>query len=387
MQIIKKPTNSTSTPQPCNNVTSKNVISHVTRGNALNQGLSNGTDQAVTYRTRHKAMDGFANPQAVFGNFYSSNGDINGVNDIYVEASLEKLDGTIYPWTFEGKYGITIGQGGLVVSDHIGIELSENEEFFVRTHVSVTTAGQKYPVGLTCYPANGEGKTQGNITKSGAATTSFEFAYSPITILGTNTNSDSSVLLIGDSIMSGQADDTGDKGFAVRALISAGIGHIRLSKPGERAQHFQGIGRFHRMKLSMYATHAIINYGVNDLGGGRTLAQVQADLQNIWIALTLRGIKVFQTTITPRTTSTDSFATTTNQTKVGGQLETDRIALNDWLRTVPSPLTGVFDVADAVETARNSGIWIAGYTGDGTHPNATGYAAMSPKIDSNKLLI
>jgi hypothetical protein len=58
--------------------------------------------------------------------------------------------------------------------------------------------------------------------------------------------------------------------------------------------------------------------------------------------------------------------------------EANRVSLNTWLRTVPSPLTGVVEIADVFETARNSGLWKVNgtanyYTTDGIHPSALGH--------------
>jgi hypothetical protein len=111
---------------------------------------------------------------------------------------------------------------------------------------------------------------------------------------------------------------------------------------------------------------------------------------------------VYQTTITPRTTSTDGWATVANQTVVAGcgQPRTD---LNAWLRAgapvngsgtpvaigtagaVPCPyLTGIYDAAATVEDATDPTKWKAAtvLTGDGVHPNATGHALMAAAINT-----
>jgi hypothetical protein len=50
------------------------------------------------------------------------------------------------------------------------------------------------------------------------------------------------------------------------------------------------------------------------------------------------------------------------------------------------PVSAYFEVADTVETARDSGIWKAGYVyttdGVGVHPSATGHAAMAAAINT-----
>ena len=47
---------------------------------------------------------------------------------------------------------------------------------------------------------------------------------------------------------------------------------------------------------------------------------------------------------------------------------------------------GYFEIADTLETSRNSGIWRSpGFTIDGLHPSPTGYAATVAGIDIAKV--
>jgi lysophospholipase L1-like esterase len=366
-----------------------------TRCSAYNQGLSNGTDTGVTYRVQHVSPNGGADIQLVYGNFYGI-GDTPGVNNITVKASIEiggtsSTSGTCYPVTFDGQSTVTIVPGGMVVSDPVGVELAAGSTFYTRTYVSVTS-GQKWPLGITSWTANGEGKTTGDITGGGAFTTSFEFCYSPLAIIGTtNPVWQPSVLLIGDSIMYGQGSTSGhDSGFAVYA-INNNLPYIGMGFPGERADQYQGTGRQWRIRVAKFASYAIVEYGVNDLNynSAVTPSYIQTQLLNIWNALAQRGLKVYQTTITPRTTSTDNWATTQNQTPFSaafGPGTCTRTIVNDWIRSVPAPLSGYFDTADQVETSRNSGIWIPNTTVDGLHPNEAGHQLMKNAIDISQFV-
>lgn len=89
-----------------------------------------------------------------------------------------------------------------------------------------------------------------------------------------------------------------------------------------------------------------------------------------------------------------TWATTANQTVANSTKEANRVQLNGWLRSGAPivagaavaagtqgattagqsghPLYGLWEITDRVETARDSGIWKAGYTSDGLHPNSTG---------------
>jgi lysophospholipase L1-like esterase len=53
----------------------------------------------------------------------------------------------------------------------------------------------------------------------------------------------------------------------------------------------------------------------------------------------------------------------------------------------PSAAERRFETADTVETTRNSGKWKSpGYTADGTHPSATGHAAMAGAVTTSVLV-
>lgn len=52
------------------------------------------------------------------------------------------------------------------------------------------------------------------------------------------------------------------------------------------------------------------------------------------------------------------------------------------------PLTSFFEIADTVESSRNSGRWKApGYTADGIHPSAVGHAAMAAGINTGLFIV
>ena len=101
---------------------------------------------------------------------------------------------------------------------------------------------------------------------------------------------------------------------------------------------------------------------------GSTGAQIKSALLNIWFDLALRGIKVYQTTITPHTSSTDGWTTLANQTPVAS--ESIRVDLNDWIRA-GAPIDGTTFAAVAVGT---SNALLAGTAG---HPLA-GAQALTP---------
>lgn len=222
--------------------------------------------------------------------------------------------------------------------------------------------------------------------------------------------------IVGTSI----ADGTGApalESYPVVACKNAHLPYLILGRGGESMSILNGATHHAvRYALLAMATDVISEHGVNDgiSGGAASFATYQSRYATEWAALAAirTGMRVWQNTLPPSyNTSTDAWLTTTNQGVSPGN--TVRLAVNAWLRdgapyvsgspaatstsgasrcnvygvtgalvTAASgpaghPLAGVFEVADAWESARDSGIWKADgttggkYTGDGVHPFAS----------------
>ncbi len=186
-----------------------------------------------------------------------------------------------------------------------------------------------------------------------------------------------SVLIIGDSRALGTRDDNvanfGDLGEIEKSIgptmACANYGISSLTAVGWNALHAN------QLALSAYFSGIVIQLGVNDLYGGASAATVKTSLQTL--AANFNGKPVYGSTAPPETTSTDSWATTGNQSQVSSADNTQRIAHNANLRAGSiTGFTGYFEVADQVESARDSGLWIPNFTEDGIHEIAAGTAAI-----------
>ena len=348
------------------------------------RGLSDGVVYNVTYRVKHVVKAIAYDIQLLYGNFYHSPSDapfdMAGPNEITIKASIELSSGTIYPLTFNGADSVTIKPGGTIATDPISLYLSVDDVIYTRTYVSVTS-GQKFPTGQTTLASDGEGETSGDITVSGAYTSNAKFAYAPFAIIGKTKSNSKGVYIFGDSISVGTGDSPTAIGYIAKGVMNT-LPYSTMGLPSDVA--YNAVNPYIYRKLTTkYCTHAIVEYGINDLSKGQSLSQIQNNLIKIWTELKNRGLKVYQCTITPKTTSTDSWATVANQTSFGQ--ESVRVQLNNWIRTTPSVLDGYFEIADLAESARNSGKWKAGYTTDGTHPNQTGHVTLAAGIDIAKL--
>ena len=316
-----------------------------------------------------------------------------------IKASTQ-VAGTLTPVTFNGIANIVLAPGGVAISDPVGIELAAGTFFDVRTYVSSGTwyaSRVAWAAGMGGWTATTDATTSGTINDN----SSFTAMPAPAAILGTTKGA--SVVVIGDSIGYGQGDGAGSglangvhptiarngSGGFIPHACSGVAGVVNVAVSSDTAQKYAA-DHDRRGPLSRFARTAVVEYGRNDISTGRTLAQIQADLITIWNQTALRGLRIFQTTITPISTSTDGWRTTGSQT-TGGNASV-RNAVNAWLRdgapmsagaavAVGTPgaaratlydgnsvttaasgpthiLYGIADSGSAAETGSSTGIWL-----------------------------
>lgn len=380
-------------------------------------GISDGVLTGGTAVIRHTAVRTAFGLRLAYSNHYpaSSGGAVEteGPNPITVKASIEYPTTVLFPVTFNGQTSVVIQPGATVISDPVGIDIAKGTNFWSRTYVTVT-AGQKFPRGAyATRGSSGEGHNYSSaggadVTASGVTPTTLnEYVYSPAAILGVPIDGGKAVIgATGDSIVAGTGDD--QTGWVTR-LLGNNYSHQKVAYPSESMTQWVTSNKLncHR-RASLLGrvgvTHVIAEHIVNDLGASG-IVTLQNNAFAYWRYLSRIG-KVYATTCTPVTTSTDAWATVANQTVDTALKEPRRLAYNAWLRDgapmtaagaaqavgatggtvlragqAGHPLAGYIEVADAVESARDSGKWKAALTADGTHPNPAGAAAIAASID------
>lgn len=387
-------------------------------GNAISDGVLTGG----TARMNHVALCTASGLRLVFSNHYASGSFVeeSGPNVITVKASVEHPSTYMFPVTFNGADSVEIAPGANVTSDPIGLEIAKGTTFYTRTYVAVG-AGQFFPRGGIATASSGTTSWHNYAYPAGldltgvgaaAATSGYsEYTFSPSAILGTPAAVGPAVVgVVGDSIAAGTGDF--QNGWVQRWLAS-NYPFQRVAYPGEGVgtgwMANQGRNRYRRYALLNVAgaSRVIAEHIVNDLG--TTYATLQSNMLSYWTNLSRLG-RVWAVTCTPQTTSTDSWATLGNQTVMNGSKETTRLSFNEWLRagapTVDGvavaagtngalvagasghPLTGYLEIADLVESARDSGKWrvdLGAPTTDGTHPSAVIAAAVAAGLPSPSL--
>ena len=220
--------------------------------------------------------------------------------------------------------------------------------------------------------------------------------YSPIVVAGAPVDPIKAALtpsfvVWGDSLAFGfneqnayTADGVGDVGPLERWLAgSLGYGVVNMAVSSTKAKDWvlMDLGNFPRSvaAVSGMGSHHVIQLGINDLATS-TAAQLQASIERLASFWVQRGRRVYGTTVTPKSSSTDAWATTGAQTTDASNGQ--RVAYNTTLRAGGvANLTGHVELADTLESARNSGVWKApGYTADGLHGTATAYAALATAL-------
>lgn len=264
---------------------------------------------------------------------------------VYCSGRNANINGTYAPatdWT-------AFGTNAVVVNEISNVSLRIRN----RNGVTYVTGGNGGAGGTNREGLdNGEGTALGDLTITNATDNNFGAqalanAYYPVAILGKSTEQVRSFALIGNSIQQGTGDGGyiyQSGGFATRAVnnqlqprynpsTAPLFPYVRVPLGGEKAQQFADslssnkISRVRYMPTE-FATDVICEYGTNDLSLG--LTSMKNSILAIARFYTSRGIYFYQTTLVPKTTSTDQWRTVANQTITGE--ETTRLAFNAWIR-------------------------------------------------------
>jgi lysophospholipase L1-like esterase len=358
------------------------------------------TDTGQNTRITQVARDEIGLAILRFANWYTgSSYDVPGPNVITVRCQIE-VGSRVTPVTFNGgSFSVVITPGATIECDLCPIDVPAGTSYFVRTFVEprdaagALVASGRWPVYALCVSGqDSHSSSNGETDKSGLtgalANSTSVAMYQPIEILALDSPADKpSVLVVGDSIGTTPARGS----FEDLALDAAALPFLNVSRLGDSMANWYQLGStatdaktLYRRHLLDAATHAICCLGRNDISGAWNLGQMQTGFRNVWALMRRHGCQwIGQTTITPKTTSTDSWATVANQTEE--TTEAVRLAVNAWLMSGPPEVDAVFDVDSAVTDPTQVGRWRAGLTGDGLHPNATGAAAGQAAIDTSKI--
>lgn len=340
-------------------------------------------------RSAHFATENLTSIKIAFANWDGSNPDTSLGGTLSIRASVEFPAGTFTQILFSGSVTGSVLDKATVFSDFASVSIPNGSLFWIRIWTS-GTVGVYANTFQNAFLGEGwnTGPAVADQTLGGTVSSGFAFSMPPLAILGMTTNP--SVIIYGDSIGAGQNDveDTSASNSGRNCkigVIARSLGlvpFLNLSITGMRVQDFatNAVGK---RNILGFSSHLISQMGINDLSNAQTSAQLIANLQVPWnVAKGVNPLtKVFQTTITPKSGSTDAWATTVNQTP-DATITASRATFNNAVRATLAGAAGSYDLASVFETAQNNDIWLASptppYTPDGLHPTLSGYALVPP---------
>lgn len=351
-------------------------------------GKSDSTNKQFNSRSWHIARTAISQLTIACPNWFcDGSNEVGSGGTATVFAAIEYPAATFTRVTWNsGATSVSISNSTTAFSDAISISIPNGATYYIRfffTGAVASVRSRGLNIDLTRGDALNTAASglsdqtmSGTITDSGTGD-----GFYPAALLAQMGGP--SVAIIGDSIALGTQDTpdaSGDQGIVARG-IGGSFGYVNLGVGNDSAVSFLSSHAL-RVALAQYASTIVIQYGVNDLVASRTSAQILADRSSI--AALLPGKNIIETTITPRTTSTDSWATTGNQTVANSGQETNRVAANTSIRAGRSGFSHFAETTNVVETAQNSGIWQApGFTLDGVHLKQADYITASASINTS----
>jgi lysophospholipase L1-like esterase len=383
--------------------------------NAARQGTaSSRTD--IRLETRYQRLIG---PQSVSqlrmlvpAFVINPNGELPLGNSFTWEAAIENVTPSMDQELF--TYGTNLptaldGNPFMLSGSPIGINLPAGAKVYLRQAFSVANDTLFIPVG-TGGAATGDAgyispSTTSQVNGTGAMTaptggTSFSTATG--ILLGVPVAPMAAVVYIGDSIADGTGDTSdavGNIGFIARGLETVNGATMPYLKETVGSWTYQNatLDKAPRLRsLWPFETHAIIELGTNDIPNSESLATIQGYATAMCTGLHAvigpygRPLKVAFTTLMPRTTSTDSWATAANQTPVAGfAVGGIRDQYNAWLKANVGNgcIDYVIDSGAAVEDPAVHGAWLTNGTAnyptiDGIHPTTALHIIASGPVNS-----
>lgn len=310
-----------------------------------------------------------------FGGYLSTSTGLASATNYTFKRFIEYPDGVFHAVKWAGvSSSPTLGafntiESDIVISSTSGLPLiiPAGALFWERT---VKLTGGAVAIPTRTLPAasstigNGAGKSLSDLGNSGtiAADASINHFGSACIKGDVALSSGRSFLLIGDSLVFGQGDVTSVGANRDSGWLARGVGpnwpYLKIALGGISEQTLSAVvnGAAMTTFLSRLAlTDVVDEGGLNDLSlNSRSKAQLLADKQAVWNKF--GGTRVWVTTLTARTDSSNGWADAAGQTPKTDGTYPLAPSVNADLRAKPAPVFGVLDAADFDMTARDSGI-------------------------------
>ena len=317
-------------------------------------------------------------------------------NNQPIRVSIQLADGsgnptgTPIPVYFDG-YRVGYINSGTVLASDPSITVTNSQKLFILVWQAANNTGVYWG---NRYLGGGAGEdfATTDLTDSGSGFSADDVSGNqnvlmPAMITGTvNVTNKLGVAIIGDSIAVGEAGNYGGNMSFANQAIGATRPYVNCSMGGSSANNWASMSVSWPAYLPLrYCSSAYVEPGFNDAVISQTAAQITNSIGGIINICRAGGIQwITGSTIKPKTTSTDGFITTANQTE--SSWNAVRASVNAWVRT-NSVFNAYFDLAlatqDSTLTNRNAtGPAATIYTGTAAASSAT-YIARSTSTASN----
>jgi len=390
------------------------------KGAVFGSETSDGVATGHLTRLAFTFLEDCSSVELLYANVLGGDGvEADGRNDITVWCAVEDpVSGT--PRLLTPPAGLVLSPNGSVWVSVPGYLGRRGETLVVRSQVSVA-AGGVFPMPLKAVgPADGRLTNPGatNVTTSTAASAIVgqgkAASFGPVGVRGVPEVGSPAVLALGTSIGAGAGSSTAmteEAGWYKLALSGSNIPCHNIAFPSSSAHQAatweQRFRRFFTTEGTTF-TDGLIEHGTNDFIV-YNLATMQADILLLAQLFRTRVERLWIPSTPPRTSDTAGTTPTGR--------EAYRQAWNAWLRdgmpidastgkavtagtssavrcdvynaaaariavgSPAHPFTGVWEVADTVESARNSGVWRSpALTSDGVHPSSAGHQLMAAAV-------
>lgn len=382
-------------------------------------GALTTTNQRVLMRSRHYIAEasGARSMQFVDNNYHLADADANGdiietpnLNPVTMRRAVE-YNGQVVQVRWGGQTSIVIQPGTIVESDPVlpsafGLTtFPAGAEFFLRTE-KVAAVGQNHlwyrntadsPAvpGDTCL--RGTVGAPDLLMNTGVPQAAGDWqllavSFLPAAIVGDPVIRGKAMGCIGASIEAGplttalgSGDGVNGSGGYIRQSFGKRYAYVNMQRGGESARSYLNNSTL-RKQMYKYCDIILCGHGGNDYSGGLTLSSTQDRFRQIWAVMKGEGKKVYQIGLSPKTDSTDSWATVANQTprpnfQIGG---TWRDPMHTYLTSVSGTLIDGWinmDNSQVDATARDKWRLDLGVpTTDGIHPLANVHGAMTTQL-------
>ena len=355
---------------------------------------------AVNTQAMHRradfARDVVASIQIVYGNFYTdTTSEISPAGSRTIASAIEYPAGVMNRVKFAGADSVAIASGqAQQVSDVLAITIPKGAQFWVHTWQQAASGVMTFASQLSSAALGDQallGAADGTASTAWLSGAAFGGgSFGPYAIIANTRRASSAV--IGDSraCNATATSSVTNYGGSISPSIAPFIPVLDLSRGTQAAMNWVAGGGAKRLTYLVYVSHVVLELGINDVIQLQEAAQILASRQVIRALgnAVNPALIWFETTLEPVSTSTDAWVTVPNQTT--STRNGRRVPFNEQVRAGNLGFEGYFELADRVESSRNSGKWKAppmveaAITGDGTHAIAVGYALQDGAVEPRR---